>query len=174
MSAHRTTALVRAGIVSDTAHAAVSPPLYLSANFAFAGFDSKRPYDYTRSGNPTRDELGTALAELEGGAGAVITSSGMAAVSLVLQLLDPSDLVVLPHDCYGGTWRIVDALARKGHFRVAVVDQGSMCSAGAHQFQPGGEGPPVSFSGRALESFARELDHTSYGEYLLHILQHEC
>jgi cystathionine gamma-synthase len=53
----------------------------------------------------------------------VVTATGLAAITLVLQLLQPGDLLVLPHDCYGGTWRLVDALARKGHFEVAVVDQ---------------------------------------------------
>ncbi|MCR9247337.1 MAG: cystathionine gamma-synthase [bacterium] len=117
------TLAVRAGIAADPAHRAVSPPLYLSANFAFDGFDQKRPYDYTRSGNPTRDEFARALAGLEGGAGAVVTSSGMAAVTLVLQLLRPGDLLVVPHDGYGGTWRLVNALAKKEHFEVVFVDQ---------------------------------------------------
>ncbi|HEX6810997.1 MAG TPA: cystathionine gamma-synthase [Planctomycetota bacterium] len=123
MSARRETVAVRAGIATDRAHGAVSPPLHLSANFAFAGFQQKRPYDYTRSGNPTRDELAHALADLEGGAGAVVTATGMAAITLVLHQLQPGDLLVLPHDGYGGTWRLVDALARKGHFEVAIVDQ---------------------------------------------------
>jgi cystathionine gamma-synthase len=123
MSPRPETIAVRAGIATDKAHGAVSPPLFLSANFAFAGFQQKRTYDYTRSGNPTRDELAHALADLEGGAGAVVTATGLAAITLVLHQLQPGDLLVLPHDCYGGTWRLVDALARKGHFDVAVVDQ---------------------------------------------------
>src|SRR5690606_10489020 len=64
---HRSTAAVRAGIDRDEAFGAVTPPLVLSSNFSFAGFNDKRTYDYTRSGNPTRDLLGVALAELEGG-----------------------------------------------------------------------------------------------------------
>jgi cystathionine gamma-synthase len=119
----RDTIAVRAGIATDAAHGAVAPPLHLSANFAFAGFGEKRAYDYTRSGNPTRDELGAALAALEGGAGAIVTATGMAAVGLVLQLVAPGDLVVLPHDGYGGTWRLANALAAKGCCRVAFVDQ---------------------------------------------------
>jgi cystathionine gamma-synthase len=117
------TVAVRSGIATDQAHGAVAPPLVLSANFAFAGFQQKRAYDYTRSGNPTRDELAQALAGLEGGAGAVVTATGMAAITLVLHQLRPGDLLVVPHDGYGGTWRIVDALAKKGHFEVAFVDQ---------------------------------------------------
>jgi len=117
------TQAVRAGIGSDVAHGAVAPPLVLSANFTFAGFGQKRQYDYTRSGNPTRDELANALATLEGGAGAVVTATGMAAITLVLHLLQSSDLVVLPHDGYGGTWRLLSAFARTGRCRVLFVDQ---------------------------------------------------
>lgn len=119
------TRAVRAAIESDTQHGAVVPPLHLSSNFAFAGLGAKREYDYTRSGNPTRDALATALAELEGGAGAVVTSSGMAALNLVCQLLEPGELLVAPHDCYGGTYRLFENLAAKGHFEVAFVDQSS-------------------------------------------------
>ena len=63
--------VVRAGLESDTQHGAVVPPIHLSATYAFAGLEQPRTYDYSRSGNPTRDLLGEALAELEGGAGAV-------------------------------------------------------------------------------------------------------
>ena len=124
MSAPRaSTRAVRAGIDCDPAFGAVAPPLVLSSNFSFAGFDRKRAYDYTRSGNPTRDLLGEALAGLEGGAGAVVTASGMAAVALVLQAtLRPGDRLVVPHDAYGGSWRLFDALARRGHFELAVAD----------------------------------------------------
>jgi cystathionine gamma-synthase len=122
-SATTTTRAVRASIESDTQHGAVVPPLHLSSNFAFAGFGEKRQYDYTRSGNPTRDALADALANLEGGAGAVVTSSGMAALNLLLQLLEPGDVLIAPHDCYGGTYRLFENLAAKGHFEVLFVDQ---------------------------------------------------
>jgi cystathionine gamma-synthase len=117
------TAAVRAGIDADTAFGAVTPPIVLSSNFSFAGFEQKRKYDYTRSGNPTRDQLGEALAELEGGAGGVVTATGMAAITLVLEaLLQPGDRLVVKHDCYGGSWRLFDALARKGRFELALVN----------------------------------------------------
>ncbi|MCI0671005.1 MAG: cystathionine gamma-synthase, partial [Myxococcaceae bacterium] len=81
-----------------------------------------RLYDYTRSGNPTRDLLGCALAELEEGEGAVVTSTGTSAVLLAVSVLRPDDLLVAPHDCYGGTFRLFTALAERGHFRVTFVD----------------------------------------------------
>ncbi len=117
------TRAVRASVESDTQHGAVMPPLYLSSNFAFAGLNEKREYDYTRSGNPTRDALAAALTSLEGGTAAVVTSSGMAALTLVMQLLEPGDLLLAPHDCYGGTYRLFENLAKKGHFDVQFVDQ---------------------------------------------------
>lgn len=117
------TIAARSGVDTDTAHGAVMPPLYLSSNYSFAGFEQKRKYDYSRSGNPTRDVLAETLAELEGGAGCVVTATGMAAVDLPLSLLNPGDLLIAPHDCYGGTHRLLCARAKKGHFRVAFVDQ---------------------------------------------------
>lgn len=121
--ASKATRAVRASIESDTQHGAVVPPLHLSSNFAFAGFGEKRAYDYTRSGNPTRDALADALAELEGGAGAVVTSSGMAALTLLTQLLEPGDTIIAPHDCYGGTFRLLEQQSKKGLFEVLFVDQ---------------------------------------------------
>ena len=108
------TKAVRAGIASDTQHGAVVPPLYLSSNFTFDGYRGKRPYDYTRSGNPTRDQLADAISDLEGGAGACITSSGMSAITLALHLLSPGDVLLAPHDCYGGTYRLMNALCQRG------------------------------------------------------------
>ncbi|WP_028919102.1 O-succinylhomoserine (thiol)-lyase [Pseudoxanthomonas suwonensis] len=117
------TAAVRAGIDRDAAYGAVTPPIVLSSNFSFAGFGNKRQYDYTRSGNPTRDLLGEALAELEGGAGGVVTATGMGAITLVLNaLLQPGDTLVVPHDAYGGSWRLFNALAAKGHFELVTAD----------------------------------------------------
>lgn len=118
------TTAVRASLESDSQHGAVVPPLHLSSTYTFAGLGEKRRYDYSRSGNPTRDALADALADLEGGAGAVVTSSGMAAINLVLQLLKPGELLLAPHDCYGGTYRLLSHLAEKGHFDVRFVDQG--------------------------------------------------
>ena len=116
------TAAVRAGLCRDQHHGAVVPPLHLSSNFTFAGYAQPRQYDYTRSGNPTRDLLAEALAEAEGGAGAVITSTGMSAITLVLQLLQPGDLLVAPFDCYGGSHRLFQSLARKGSLRLVFAD----------------------------------------------------
>jgi cystathionine gamma-synthase len=117
------TIAVRAGIDCDAQHGAVTPPLYLSSNYSFADLNEPRKYDYSRSGNPTRDILAEALAELEQAAGGVVTSTGMSAVLLVLQLVPKEALVVAPHDCYGGTFRLLTTLHEKGLLNVEFVDQ---------------------------------------------------
>jgi len=116
------TSAVRAGVATDAHHGAVIPPIHLSSTFGFEGFGEKRAYDYTRTGNPTRDCLGAAIAELERGTGAVITSTGMSAVLVTLHLVPAGALVLAPFDCYGGTYRLLNALAAKRMLEVAYVD----------------------------------------------------
>ncbi|HWL31223.1 MAG TPA: cystathionine gamma-synthase [Xanthobacteraceae bacterium] len=111
------------GVATDSAFGAVTPPVYMSSTYAFAGFEQAGAYDYTRSANPSRSMLADTLAKLEGGVGAVVTSSGMAAIDLTLGLLGRDDLVVAPHDCYGGTYRLLAARRDRGHFKVVFVDQ---------------------------------------------------
>jgi len=122
MSRRIATIAARAGVDTDPAQGAVMPPLYLSSNYSFAGFAQKRRYDYTRSGNPTRDVLAGALAELEGGAGGVVTSSGMSAITLLTAQLKPEDLLIAPHDCYGGCYRLFKAQADRGLYQVDFID----------------------------------------------------
>ena len=117
------TRAVRAGLESDAQYGSVVPPIYLSTNFAFEGYRKPRRYDYTRSGNPTRDQLAGALADLEGGAGAVVTCTGLAAITLILARLPAGARVVAPFDCYGGTYRLLAALEKKGHLIADFIDQ---------------------------------------------------
>jgi len=131
------TLAVRAALDTDTQFGAVVPPIHLTSTFSFAGYGEKRAYDYSRSGNPTRDALAGALAELEGGAGAVVTGSGMGAVGLVTQLFRPGQVAVVPHDCYGGTYRLFNALRERGSLDVRFVDfQDSTALAVALEAKP--------------------------------------
>jgi cystathionine gamma-synthase len=116
-----TTRSVRAGLDSDDVTGAVVPPLHLSSTYAFRGYGDKRKYDYSRSGNPTRDILGAALADLEGGAGGVITGTGMGAITLVGHLLPAGARIIAPHDCYGGTFRLFTAWHKRGELEVDFV-----------------------------------------------------
>ncbi|ENP8342798.1 O-succinylhomoserine (thiol)-lyase [Vibrio harveyi] len=118
------TIAVRTGIESDSQYHAVVPPIYLSTNYGFPAFGEVPQYDYTRSGNPNRGLLEKALYELESGKGAVVTNCGTSALNLwVSAFLGPDDLIVAPHDCYGGTYRLFNTRANKGDFKVQFVDQ---------------------------------------------------
>ncbi len=116
-----TTRSVRAGLDTDDVTGAVVPPLHLSTTYSFRGYGEKRKYDYSRSGNPTRDLLGDALADLEGGAGGVITGTGMSAITLVGHILPQGARILAPHDCYGGTFRLLTAWNKRGELDVDFV-----------------------------------------------------
>lgn len=111
------------GIGGENGFGAVAPPIYLSSTFVFPGFEQPGRYEYSRTDNPTRAMLADTLARLEGGAGAVVAASGLAALDLILARLRRDDPVLAPHDCYAGTARLLDAHAERGHFTVEYVDQ---------------------------------------------------
>lgn len=119
----RITRATRAGIETDPVTGAVIPPIHLSTNYAFRGFGEPRAHDYSRAANPTRDVLTDALTTLEAGAGSVVCGSGMAAITTVLMAeLKAGDSIAVPHDCYGGSWRLFHRLADKGHFTIHTID----------------------------------------------------
>lgn len=124
MTRKQATIAVRSGLNNDEQFGCVVPPITLSSTYNFTDFNQPRAHDYSRRGNPTRDVVQRALAELEGGAGAVMTSSGMSAIHLVCTVfLKPGDLLVAPHDCYGGSYRLFESQSRRGAYRVQFVDQ---------------------------------------------------
>lgn len=117
------TIAARAGIAQDPAHEAVTPPLYLTTTYRLKALGQAGQYDYSRSNNPTRDLLAEALAECEGGSKAIVTNTGMSACVLALQLLTPDDTLVIPHDCYGGSYRLFTNLAeRKRSFKLEIIN----------------------------------------------------
>lgn len=119
----RWTTGMRTGLGTDPTHGAVVPPIYLSTNYTFESAGVSRGYDYSRSGNPTRDQLGEAIAVLEGGTGATIVATGLAAITLVAEAFVPAGgRAIVQHNAYGGTWRLFDFLARQGRFQVDFVD----------------------------------------------------
>ena len=132
------TIAARVGIDTDEQNKAIVPPLYLSTNYVFQEVGENQPYEYTRERNPTRDHLIEALCKLEGGLGGEVTSSGMAAISLVTNILELKSKVILPHDCYGGTFRLFSSLAKKGILEVHFVNQGdeSLIKKAIQEIQP--------------------------------------
>ncbi|MDE9466135.1 cystathionine gamma-synthase [Xenorhabdus bovienii] len=124
MGCKQATVAVQSGANIDEQYGCVVPPIYLSSTYNFTGFNEPRAHDYSRRGNPSRDVVQQVLAELEGGAGAVMTSSGMSAIHLLCTVfLQPGDLLVAPHDCYGGSYRLFDSLSKRGAYNVIFVDQ---------------------------------------------------
>jgi cystathionine gamma-synthase len=104
------TKAIHAGQEPDPTTGAVIPPIHPSSTYAQDGVGGTRSgYEYSRSANPTRTTLQECLAALEGGRHAVAFGSGMGATDVLLRvLLSPGDHIVIPHDAYGGTFRLVD------------------------------------------------------------------
>lgn len=107
---------------ADPAYSSVSPPLWTSDTYRWRDADTKPDYDYSRTVNPNRDLLLDALCELEGAAGGAITNSGQSAALLALMLLPVGARVVAPHDCYGGTYRLIQGLADGGKLSATFVN----------------------------------------------------
>jgi cystathionine gamma-synthase len=134
----KNTIAIRTALESDEQYRAVIPPIYLTSTFAYKEIGVEQRYDYTRSANPTRDALAEAVSVLEGGFGATVTSSGMAATTLVTSLVNPNDYVIVPHDCYGGTFRLFSQLAERGLLQVKFIDQSdiNLFQQTIKQYQP--------------------------------------
>ncbi|KAF1302432.1 aminotransferase class I/II-fold pyridoxal phosphate-dependent enzyme [Enterococcus saccharolyticus] len=114
MSKHLSTELVQLGNRKDTQNGSISAPIYLSTTYAHPGLGESTGYDYIRTKNPTRDVLEEGLAKLEGGARAIVTSSGMSAIQLVFNYFSVGAKFLVSRDLYGGSFRFFDELAEKG------------------------------------------------------------
>lgn len=119
---HLETLLAQIGNRSDTATGTVSAPIYLSTAFRHHGLGRSTGYDYTRSGNPTRDLLEAAIAELEGGCRGFACSSGMAAIQTVMGLFEHGDDIIASLDLYGGSYRLFEGAWRKWGLTFQYVD----------------------------------------------------
>lgn len=105
------TLLAQAGARWDVRTGGVSMPIHMAATFRHPGLGESTGWDYSRSGNPTRDVLEVLLARLEGGSRALAFSTGMAAIDCLLRILSPGRTIVVPEEIYGGTWRILETLS---------------------------------------------------------------
>jgi cystathionine gamma-synthase len=115
---------IHAGQEPDPSTGAVITPIHPSSTFAQDGVGGLRAgYEYSRSANPTRTALQECLAALEGGRHAVAFGSGMGASDVLLRvLLKPGDHLVIPHDAYGGTFRLVDKVLTQWGVEYTPVD----------------------------------------------------
>jgi cystathionine gamma-synthase len=102
------TQAIHAGQDPDPATGAVVAPMSLSTTFAQEAVGKHRGFEYARSGNPTRAALESCLTALEGADHGLAFASGLAAEDAILRLLRPGDHLIIPHDAYGGTFRLID------------------------------------------------------------------
>jgi cystathionine gamma-synthase len=116
------TQCVHGGAAPDPAYGAVAAPIYETSSFAFLDIRTSAGFEYTRTSNPTRARLEEAIALLEGGCGAICTSSGMSAVLAVLSLLEHGSHVLCPLDCYGGTFRTLQHARRVHGLETSFLD----------------------------------------------------
>ena len=119
---HFETKSVHTGVHKDSQFNSVITPIYASSTFYWNNIEESSGYDYTRSGNPTRDALQENLAALEGGAGCAATCTGMAAVHCAMSLFRPGDHVVVPADVYGGTFRLFSQFLTERGLQFTFVD----------------------------------------------------
>ncbi|MCX8649241.1 cystathionine gamma-synthase [Gilliamella sp. B2776] len=118
------TIAVRGGINTDDQYGSVVPVITPSTCYRYQEFATPREFDYARKANPSRRFVEETVAKLEGGSDAILTNCGMSAIHLVsVALLTPDDLVVAPHDCYGGSYRLFNSLSQRGYFKAKFVDQ---------------------------------------------------
>jgi len=106
----------------ETETGAVNVPIYLSSTFHQESFEEFGSFDYSRSGNPTRQALEEKIAELEGGARGLAFASGMAAISSALLLLSAGDHVLVTKDVYGGTFRFISEVLKQYNIDHSFVD----------------------------------------------------
>ena len=113
------TALIHGGISSDERTGAVNVPIYQTSTYQQDGLGKMRGYEYSRTGNPTREALEKLIAELEGGVAGFAFGSGMAAITAVLSLLHSGDRVLISSNVYGGTFRVLDKVFN--HFGIVYT-----------------------------------------------------
>ncbi len=121
-SADRITRLVHAGQEVDVAYNAVTAPIYQTSVFRYEEVGKSKGYEYSRAANPTRHSLESLIADLEGGAGAVATATGVGALTTAISIFDAGVHVIVSHDCYGGTARLLDLLQQQGKLSYSYVD----------------------------------------------------
>ena len=113
------TALIHGGISTDERTGSVNVPIYQTSTFKQDGLGKMRGYEYSRTGNPTREALESLIAELENGYAGFAFGSGMAATTAVLSLLKSGDRVIISSNVYGGTFRVLDKVFN--HFNITYT-----------------------------------------------------
>ncbi|MBP5578150.1 MAG: aminotransferase class V-fold PLP-dependent enzyme [Ruminococcus sp.] len=116
------TALIHGGISIDERTGAVNVPIYQTSTYKQDGLGKMRGYEYSRTGNPTREALEALIRDLEGGYAGFAFGSGMAALTAVLSLLHSGDRVLISSNVYGGTFRLLSKVFDHFDFTYTIAD----------------------------------------------------
>lgn len=119
---HISTALIHGGIYGDERTGAVNVPIYQTSTYEQIHLGQHTGYEYSRTGNPTREALEALIAELEGGVAGFAFASGMAAISAVLTLFHSGDKVIISSNVYGGTFRVLDKIFKNFDIHYSIED----------------------------------------------------
>ena len=103
-------------------YGSLSYPIYQTATYAHAGVGKSTGYDYSRLQNPTREHLEKVVTSLEGGIDAFALSSGMAAITLLMEIFEPGDHIIAEEDLYGGSIRLFDNVSKKNHYEFTSLN----------------------------------------------------
>jgi len=114
--------LIHGGIDGDERTGAVNVPIYQTSTYKQTALGENKGYEYSRTGNPTREALETLIAELEKGTAGFAFASGMAAITAVLLLLKSKDKVLISNNVYGGTYRVLDKVFKNFDLDYEIVD----------------------------------------------------
>lgn len=115
-------ALIHGGIYGDERTGAVNTPVYQTSTYMQDGLGKNRGYEYSRTGNPTREALESLITELEHGEAGFAFASGMAAITAVLSLFKSGDRIVISSNVYGGTFRVLDKVFQNFGFTYTIAD----------------------------------------------------
>jgi cystathionine gamma-lyase/homocysteine desulfhydrase len=118
----RKTQLVHGGISEDPATGAVTFPIYQVSTYKQEGIGGHKGFEYSRTGNPTRNALEVLIKDIEGGTAGFAFGSGMAAITAVMMLFNSGDHVILTDDVYGGTFRVMTKVLKRLGIDSTFVD----------------------------------------------------
>ena len=113
--------LVHGAVDGDEFTGSVNVPIYQTSTYKQAGLGDYK-YEYSRTGNPTREALEKTIAALENGIGGLAFGSGMAAITAVLSLFKSGDKIIIPDNLYGGTFRVIDKVFSNFNILYETVD----------------------------------------------------
>lgn len=115
------TKLLHGGISEDAGTGATSIPIYMASTFHQQKIGENK-YEYSRTGNPTRDAVEALIADLEGGTAGFAFASGSAAIDTVFSMFSAGDHFIVGNDVYGGTFRLIDSVLKRFGMTFTVVD----------------------------------------------------